>query len=224
MFMKTLPLQFREGHIFVEIDGALWLVDTGAPTSFGALNSVLFAGQRFSLESGYANLTATSLSEFVGVACVGLLGGDVLGGFDHLFDVPGGKLVVSSAELSHEGARVPMDAFMGIPIVEVRIDGRTYRMFFDTGAPISYFQDSSLGTFPPAGRVDDFYPGVGAFSTETHDVPIALGGTSFRLRCGSLPGILGMTLMVAGTQGIVGNAIFSDRVVGYFPRRSVLVL
>lgn len=155
---------------------------------------------------------------------MGLLGGDLLGGFDHLFDVPGGKLVVSSGELSHDGECVPMDAFMGIPIVEARIDGRDYRMFFDTGAQISYFQDPSRETFPRAGRVDDFYPGVGEFSTETHDVPIALGGVPFNLRCGSLPGILGMTLMMAGTQGIVGNPILSDRIVGYFPRRSVLVL
>ena len=33
--MNTLPLQVREGHVFVELGGELWLVDTGAPTSFG---------------------------------------------------------------------------------------------------------------------------------------------------------------------------------------------
>ena len=42
------------------------------------------------------------------------------------------------------------------------------RMFFDTGAQISYLQDDVLDTFPSAGPVTDFYPGVGQFQTETH--------------------------------------------------------
>ena len=41
---------------------------------------------------------------------------------------------------------------------------------------------------------------------------------------GTLPGLLGMTLMMAGAQGIIGNQILTNRVVGYFPRRRLLVL
>jgi len=33
-----------------------------------------------------------------------------------------------------------------------------------------------------------------------------------------------MSLLVSGTDGIVSNAILSDRTVGYFPRRGVMVL
>lgn len=33
-----------------------------------------------------------------------------------------------------------------------------------------------------------------------------------------------MTLMMAGAQGIIGNQILTNRVVGYFPRRRLLVL
>lgn len=222
--MSMLPLQFRDGHLFVEVGGDLWLLDTGAPTSFGTSKSMVFADESFALESGYMSLTAASLSEFVGVRCAGLIGGDILGRFDHLFDIDRGELTVSKSELSHAGASVPTDEFMGIPIVTARIAGRDYRMFFDTGAQVSYWQDDSLGGFPPAGRVDDFYPGFGAFSSETYEVPISLGGLSFGLRCGTLPGLLGMTLIMGGTQGIVGNAILRGRVVGYFPRRRLLVL
>jgi hypothetical protein len=57
-----------------------------------------------------------------------------------------------------------------------------------------------------------------------HDVPVSIGGIAFTLRCGTLPGLLGMTLMMASTEGIVGNAILSNRSVGYFPRRRVMVL
>ena len=93
----------------------------------------------------------------------------------------------------------------------------------DTGAQISYFQDDSLTDFPSAGSVTDFYPGVGQFQTDTHQVAVSLGGVAFTLRCGTLPGSLGEDLMkIAGIDGIVGNQILCNRIVGYFPRRHSL--
>lgn len=222
--MTTLPLIFSHGHLFVELEGHLWLFDTGAPTSFGAAERLLIADERFNLSSSYFNLTVSTLSQYVGVECSGLLGADVLGRFDHILDTTGGRLIVSTAELSHDGQRVHLDEFMGIPIVTARVGGSDYRMFFDTGAQISYFQEDSLADFPPAGSVTDFYPGVGQFQTDTHEVPISLGEISFLLRCGSLPSMLGATLMMADTQGIIGNQALNDRVAGFFPRRGILCL
>ena len=222
--MNTLPLQFRDGHLFVELGGELWLLDTGAPTSFGTSRSLTIAGEQCSLGTNYLGLTAATLSQFVGVPCVGLLGADILGRFDHLFDSTAGRLTVSTAELSHSGQTVCLDEFMGIPIVMARVGGRQHRMFFDTGAQISYFQGDSLTEFPSAGSVTDFYPGVGQFQTDTHDVPVSLDGVLFTLRCGTLPGPLAMILKTAETEGIVGNAILSNRTVGYFPRRRRMIL
>lgn len=222
--MTTLPLIFNHGHLFVELEGHLWLFDTGAPTSFGASETLLIADEQFSLSASYFGLTAATLTQYVGVECSGLLGADVLGRFDHILDTKGGRLTVSTDELSHDGQRVHLDQFMGIPIVTAGIGGNDYRMFFDTGAQISYFQEDSLADFPPAGSVTDFYPGVGQFQTDTHEVPVSLGDFSFLLRCGSLPGLLGATLMMADTQGIIGNQVLIDRVTGLFPRRGMLCL
>ncbi|HNQ90149.1 MAG TPA: hypothetical protein PKM73_16145, partial [Verrucomicrobiota bacterium] len=44
--MNTLPLRFKDGHLFVEIGGELWLLDTGAPTSFGTWRSLTISGER----------------------------------------------------------------------------------------------------------------------------------------------------------------------------------
>ena len=226
--MHTLPLQLRDGHLFIDLGGdlggQLWLLDTGAPTSFGASRSLAIAGERFELDADYLGLTPEALSGFIGVPVVGLLGADVLGRFDHIFDTAAGKLTLSTAELSHTGQQVRLDEVMGIPIVTAQIGGRAYRMFFDTGAQISYLQSDALKTFPAAGSVTDFYPGVGEFETDTHDVQVSLEGVPFTLRCGTLPGLLGMSLAMAGTEGIVGNAILSERIVGYFPRRGVMML
>ena len=222
--MTTLPLILNHGHLFVKIEGNLWLYDTGAPTSFGAAESLGFAGDQFGLSSSYFGLTAATLSQYVGVECSGLLGADVLSRFDHIFDTAGGKLTVSTAELSHDGQSVRLDEFMGIPIITARVGGSDYRMFFDTGAQISYLQDDSITKFPSAGSVTDFYPGVGQFQTDTHEVPVLLGSVAFALRCGSLPGLLGATLMMADTQGIIGNQVLNDRIAGFFPRRNLLCL
>ena len=222
--MTTLPLHFRDGHLFLGAGGALWLLDTGAPASFGAEPTVTIAGERFEVAGGHRGLTASSLSSFVGVECAGLLGADVLSRFDFLLDVPGGEAEVSTGRLEHGGTTVPLDEVMGIPIVSARIRGVPHRMFFDTGAQLSYLQDDSRTTFPPAGRVTDFYPGVGHFETETHDVDVDLGGVALTLRCGVLPGSLGPALMMAGTHGIIGNQVLANRKASYFPRRRALVL
>jgi hypothetical protein len=220
----TLPLHLRAGHLFLELSGELWLIDTGAPSSFGESRDLSLAGERFPLGSDYLGLTAATLSEFVGVDCVGLLGGNVLGRFDHLFDTAGGRIILSAGELGHDGRSLPLEDFMGIPIVTARIAGSDCRMFFDTGAQYSYFEGDGLEDYPAAGNVTDFYPGLGRFETELREVPVSLGGVPFNLRCGTLPGLMGMTLMMASTVGIVGNEILSQRTVGYFPRRRRMVL
>jgi len=222
--MVKLPLHLRDGHLFLEAESALWLFDTGAPTSFGSLPALTLAGEQFRLCSSYLGLTAATLSRFVAVECVGLLGADILGRFDFLLDAPNGTATISTSQLVHRGTTVDLDEFMGIPLVSAHIRGVDYRMFLDTGAQISYFQHDSLASFPAAGRVSDFYPGVGQFETETHSVGITLAELEFTLRCGELPGLLGATLMMAGTEGIIGNEVVKNRLVGYFPRRRLLML
>lgn len=222
--MTTLPLVFKDGHLFLELERVLWLFDTGAPTSFGTVTSITVAGEQFRLATNYFGLTGTTLARFVGVPCVGLLGADVLGHFDHILDTISGTLTISATELEHSGQAVRLSGFMGIPILTARIADTDYQMFFDTGAQISYFQDDSLSNFPSAGSVTDFYPGAGQFQTDTYQVEVALGGVPFTVRCGTLPGLLGATLKRAKTQGIIGNQVLNNRVIGFFPRRSALYL
>jgi len=222
--METLNLIQEHGHLFVALAAQRFLVNTGAPTSFGRVSAVELEGVRFNLSQGYMGLTAAVLSNHVGCETAGILGGDILNEFDLLLDLPQGQVSFSKAPLECAGEALDLEDFMGIPILKAMIAGKSARMFFDTGAQISYYQGESLSSFPAEGAVTDFFPGMGAFSTDTFRVPIQLGSTRHELRCGQLPGLLGMTLMMAGTEGIIGNEVFRDRVVGYFPRRQRLVL
>ena len=222
---NTLPLTHHDGHLFLNIDGKLWLLDTGAPGSLGTDGTVMLAGMEFRVQKNFLGFTAGSLSELLHVEVSGLLGGDVLNRFDLVIDAPSGKVEISTARLEHRGAAIPLELFMGIPIVTALIGGIKHRMFFDTGAQIGYLQDDDVRTsFPSAGRLTDFFPGAGRFQTETHQVDISLGEENFVLRSGVLPDLLGAMLVASGTDGIVGNQILLTRAVGYFPRRKELVL
>jgi len=222
--MSIFPLQKINGHLFIELDGQLWLLDTGAPLSFGSVLDFSLEGERFELKSTYLGLTPETLSSFVGVETTGLLGTDILNSFDIILNGLENSIIISLSPLDHQGQVVKLDQFLGIPILSATINGNEYRMFFDTGAQISYFQDDALTTFPPAGQMTDYYPGYGQFQTDTHNVEFQIAGSSFILRCGSLPDLLGLTLMMADTQGIIGNQIIQDHIVGYFPRRQELGL
>jgi len=222
--MHTASLKLQSGHLYISLNGHDWLLDTGAPTSFGDIQSIQIGEEEFIFLDNYMGLTASQLSEFTDHSLMGIIGADVLNMFNVLIDVPGKAVSFSRDAVALDGSTLTVDEFMGIPIVLVGIGGTDRRMFFDTGAQISYFQDESIKAFPSAGKIDDFYPGVGSFQTETYMVDAIIGSEEHSLRCGSLPESLGMTLMMAGVEGIVGNEILTNRIVGYFSKQRQLVL
>jgi hypothetical protein len=217
--MQTNPLLLENEHPFATLPEGTYLVDTGAPTSFGRVSSLTLEGQSFDLVPDYMGLTAQVLSAYVGRETDGLLGADILNQFDMLIDLPHLRVCFSQEPLACVGEVLPLDFCMGVPVVSATVSGMPVRMFFDTGAQISYLQDDRLSRFPAEGIVTDFYPGVGQFATDTFRTPISLGRSAYELRCGRLPTLLGITLTLAGTAGIIGNEILRGRVARYFPRR-----
>lgn len=223
--VSSLPLRFVNGHLFMELASGLWLLDTGAPTSFGKNKHVVIQGEHFAFDDSYHGLGIAGLVKHVGVECVGLLGADVLINFDILFDVKRGVAQVTKDEMEFDGMPVPLWEFMGLPLLMADIAGTDYRaFFFDTGAQISYFQDPVITTFPSAGRVTDFFPDSDDFEVDTYSVAMSLGGVPVTLRCGTLPDALADALTMAKAQGIIGNELLLDRRVGFFPRQRALVL
>lgn len=208
--MTTIPLRLDHDHLIATTPSGDWLVDTGAPTSFGRTQPELGIGEE-PVESGYMGLDAEMLGELTGVSVVGLLGADILSLRDLTFDVLGGELTFGSSDASESWLEIPTRDFMGIPLLDVTAAGETHSVFFDTGAPISYLQNVDLSAHPDEGRYEDFYPGFGTFETETAQVDVLVGDTAFTLRVGQLPGLLGMSLMMGGVSGILGLEVIADR-------------
>ena len=134
------------------------------------------------------------------------------------------EVTFSKNSINLEGDVLPIDSFMGIPIIKVNILDTEYSMFFDTGAQISYFQSPSLKDFPSNGIIKDFYPVIGEFETETYLIDLDIGSSKYKLISGSLPTLLSETLMMASVQGIVSNELMKDKIIGYFPKRHQIVI
>ena len=217
-------LTFVDGHVFANINDREWLVDTGAPTSFGLSSSLKINGCEFELHNNYLGLSAKELSMHIGHVVYGLIGTDILNQFNIVMDYENEKIAFSNEEVAMGGTEVPMHKFMGIPIINAKIDGQNRKMFFDTGAQISYWHGNSINAYESIDTVKDFYPGFGEFETKVYSIDIELEGKPFNIRCGVLPNALEMALSMGGTEGIIGNEIMKNRVVGYFPKKDQIVI
>ena len=222
--MFTTNLKFQAGHLYVSINEHDWLLDTGAPMTFGNVNTLHIGNTRFDVPNNYMGLNASQLSEFVGHTTVGIIGTDILNQFNIIIDTKNEIATFTNDTIPLEGNALEIDEYMGIPIIIAKINGENRKMFFDTGAQISYFQNKSINNFPAIGEFTDFYPGFGQFQTNLYMVDAVIGTEEYKLRCGQLPKLLSMTLLKTGTEGIVGNEIFKNHVVGYFPSIKKIVL
>jgi hypothetical protein len=218
----TLPLLQERGHLFVPLEDGFVVVDTGAPASFSHGGSLTLGTKRFDVAESYLGLTSHTLSGLLGTQVAGLLGADLLNQFDVVFDVRRGSLGLADTTLDVTGSDVPLDDLLGVPIIAVECDTQPVRMFFDTGAQVSYLLSTDLSRYPDAGRLDDFYPGFGTFSTETHTVPFSVAGRHVELRCGHLPDLLGLMVSMGDASGILGNEVLTRMTVAFLPRRRVL--
>lgn len=218
------PIVFRNNHVFVEIEGALWVYDTGADTSFGNRPTGLLGPKEVVDELYAGQFSAEDISGFLGETVAGIIGANIINRYDHLIDLATGRLTVSDGDLTAQGCAQPLEFFMGVPMLKSRIGSAQHNLFFDTGAQISYFQGDAPAGSPDAGPLEDFFPMIGTFHTSTRHISIDLNGLSHTLRCGQLPGLMGMALGMANVSGILGNEVMRGRVTGYFPRRQQLIL
>ena len=220
----SLPLHFKNNHLFVEIGGALWVYDTGADSTFGD-RRVSLLGPAEDIQSHYAGqFSAADISGFLGETVAGIIGADIINRYDHIIDLKNNVLTVSDGDLTSAGTAQQLDFFMGVPMLSAKVGNTPCKLFFDTGAQISYYQGAIPSNAPSAGTLKDFFPLVGEFKTETYMIPAEFSGIRHTIRFGKLPGMMGMALQMAGVSGILGNEVMRNRITGYLPRRNQLIL
>lgn len=208
--MKQFQIQLFEGHPIINDGENILLVDTGAPLTIHASESLSFCSKNYVCSTNYMGLTVSNFSEMLGTKITTLLGADILSDYKILLDYKNEVIVFSKQEIDIVGTQIDISNFMGIPIIEMTIDNQVLKFFLDTGAKLSYLSDSLTSNYESIGTDEDFYPGVGKFHTDCYEIPTSLGDNKFVVKYGNLPTLLQMTLMLGGTDGIIGFDFFNS--------------
>lgn len=102
-----------------------------------------------------------------------------------------------------KSGRMEVDFIMGIPVVELEINGAPRKFFVDTGASVSYIKEELVAGKESLGEKEDFYPIIGTFKTESYAIKASLGGMEFNSEMCVLPETLN-ALLANGIDGILG--------------------
>ena len=98
-------------------------------------------------------MSSKSLSSHIGTRIKALIGADIL---DMIISPHRKQLIVSDEEQHVDGEELEIDEFMGIPIFKAPVNDDTIRMFFDTGARLSYLHPDIAQAYPRIGTEQDF--------------------------------------------------------------------
>jgi hypothetical protein len=219
---ETFRCYAVNGHLLTEIGQDRVLIDTGSPISVGNRSSLELLGREHPLKPAYEGATVDGIGSLVGTLITVLLGSDIMARYDLRIDLDAGEIEFSEVELQVGPDALQLDFFQWVPIVAATVGGTTQRFFFDTGAKLSYLHSSLAGSLKPVGSDRDFLPGFGEFVVNVVEQAVVLGTRECRLRFGTLPRLLEMSLLLAGVQGILGSALCDGAVVVYAPRRRLL--
>ncbi|MBV6477954.1 MAG: hypothetical protein HGGPFJEG_00699 [Ignavibacteria bacterium] len=208
--MTTFQINLFKGHPIIKDGENIMLIDTGAPSTIHFANNLFFCSDNFSCTTNYMGLTVQKISEMLGTEITTLIGADILSNFKVLLDYKNEVVVFSKDETHSLSNEISILSFMGIPIIELIVDNQILKFFLDTGAKLSYLDSKLTSQHTSIGIEEDFYPGVGKFETKCYEILTNFGSKEFQVKYGNLPNLLQMTLMLGGTNGIIGVDFFNN--------------
>lgn len=138
---ESYNIDLFDGHLIFANNGLKILVDTGSPFSIGKDPYFEFMGQQY-----HCNQGISAISEMMGYDMDVLMRMDVLGYYYIQTDYKAKKIVFSTDRMPFESiCTVPLiRGNMGEACVELSVNGQKVKLALDTGAKISYFDESLL--------------------------------------------------------------------------------
>jgi hypothetical protein len=204
--MEIRQLEIIEGHPVIRDEENVILIDTGSPITIHNNNVLTFCGHRYETTTNSLGMTPATLGAMAGFKMTTLLGADVLSNYVVRFDYKMNTVAFgNSDEIPTDGCEaLPVTFTMGIPSIEACIRGRTSKVFFDTGARLSYIEEAFTTELDNCGIEKDFYPSFGAFETGVYMIDSTFGQSTIPVKYGVLPNLLRTMLSMVGVDGIVG--------------------
>ena len=196
--------ELSHGHILLWLWGTLVVIDTGAEDSIGE-----FATEEWSVSNSKNTLVSLKkIAECIGEPSLkGLLGMNILGKTNWSLNLETEEFAILEDEPKVEGIEVPIEFFMGLPVIEIEINGNKTKCFLDFGAKLSYLPPSTLIVIKPLRTESDFHPLVGgSWQTAVIAKEVLIGGEALKVESGVLPTdiqfLLGNLTNIPGILGI----------------------
>lgn len=189
-------------HVFEYIeDDKTYIFDTGSPFSIQAPGSQTKLG----LDALVPGLFQ-DIAELIGKPVDGLLGMDVIRKHAWHFSSEHQRLT-KQADGTVLSMAYPLDRKMGIPVVEVQIQGQTYRLWLDTGSSVTYFKKRLLPHDLPLS-IKDYSPLLGWFESQGTRLDLSALGHVFETSVYEAPPLI-ESMMSDSIQGILGFGFMS---------------
>jgi hypothetical protein len=198
------PARVQHGHLVIEADGKVCLIDTGSPTSFNRANLALGGRERPLCHENASGVSIEWVSRQIGFEIHGLTGMDLLCDYDIDFDVEAAGFLTLHEDCQEIADAYGLQSVAGIPILQCQQDGARTRLFFDTGAQHSYLQATRLKDAEFDRSAEDFHPEFGDFQIDLYRSSLEIFGTHRTIVAGRPPSGLGIMLELAGIDGILG--------------------
>lgn len=209
--VKSFLIDLFDGHLIFDNDGLKVLVDTGCPVTIGKSTHFDFMGQSYQCMTDFGGKGITEISAMMGYDIDVFMGMNIIEQFYI-------KTNYQSKEITFSTEEIPFDSICSIPIIrgrmgEVCIDltvkGQNIKLALDTGARISYIDESFTNGEPVVETRDDFNPMIGNFSTPIYSMEASVCEQIFPVNFGKLPPVMAMPLKMMGIYGAIGFDLFN---------------
>ena len=208
--MNSFKITIFKGHSIIKDKNNIILIDTGAPSTIHNTENLSFLTDTYNCTTDYLGLTIDDISEMLGMEITTLLGVDIISNYKIMLNYRKKIADFDKNDIIFDGTEILISSFMGIPIIELIINGEKLNFFLDTGAKLSYLPDTITNNYESIGTEEDFYPGVGSFETKYYEILTKVDQSEFKVKYGNLPEILQITLSLAGIDGILGYDFFNN--------------
>lgn len=209
----TINARIEKKHLIAEIDGHLLLIDTGAPTSFGAC-TITWEDETVDLAKRFQPRNIESLSSRVGLQLEGLIGCDLLLQRGLRIDIPNGELTFHD-ELPSQGDISQLrliGTVTSVPAITSYVAGESTDLVVDTGAMQTFVCEHHAQGLRRVGTVEDFFPAGGDFTSYLVEMLAVVDGETYEIKPAVLPPGLESQLSSMYVTGIIGLDILQTTV------------
>ena len=196
-------------HLIIELDGNSLLLDTGAPYTIANKGVIKFCNSNDPAAKNMTGVTITNISDLLKRKIDVLLGNDVLSLYHIRISRSVNTVNVNREIIDDVGITIPFEFLMGVPVIELKVENKMKKFFFDTGAQLSYVNKEAVVNHQMLGVKKDFYPLIGEYETNFYELDAEIARNDHKMQFGVLPELIGMTLTIAGVDGIIGTELLN---------------